>query len=109
MTFNHVPGEPYVTHCTLPVIRCSFSWAMVVLYIAASIYVTKGVKVSAKTLGRSTMAQGGNNEERSDTDPLSSVYSGRVVRAVIREQDGEMPKTSLGEDYPKGVVEKVFV
>jgi len=79
-----------------------------VLYIVACVYVTKEEKRSIKMFSRSKV-QGSNEVEGPVADPPSDGYPDRVVRAVIGEQDGEMPKTSLDQDYPKGDLEKVFL
>lgn len=108
MTFSGSPGKSYVTHCKLPIVRCSASWVMVVLYIVACVYVTKEEKRSIKMFGRSKV-QGSNEVEGLVADPPSGGYPDRVVRVVIGEQGGEIPETSLDQDYPKGDIEKVFL
>ena len=79
-----------------------------ILYIVACVYVTKEEKRSIKMFGRSKV-QGSNEVEGPVADPPSGGYPDRVVRVVIGEQDEEMPKTSLDQDYPKGDIEKVFL
>ncbi|KAG0643246.1 hypothetical protein HOY80DRAFT_472627 [Tuber brumale] len=108
MTFDLRSGEPYVTHCALPIVRFSVSWTMVLLYIAAIVYVAKEEKRSAKMPGRSKVRRHGRVEAPAADSP-PGVYSGRVMRAVIREHDGEMPKTSLDQDDLKVDLERTFV
>jgi len=79
-----------------------------VLYLVASVYVVKEKKRPVKMFGRSK-GQGSDEVEEPVADPPPGEYPSRVVRAVIREQDGEMPKTSLDQDYSGGDLEKVFI
>jgi hypothetical protein len=108
MTFDWHSGEPYVTRCTLPIVRFSVSWIMVFLYIAASVYVAKEEKRSAK-MPRRPKAQRHDRVEAPAANLPTIEYSNRVIRAIVQEQDGEMPKTGLDQDYPKGNLEKEFV
>jgi len=76
-----------------------------VLYLVARVYLLKEDKRPVKILSDSEV-QGSNKVEEPAADPPPTGHPGTVVRAVIREQDGEMPKTSLDQDYPGGIWKK---